>query len=170
MLQGVSKVAEAAKVTMGPKLVFFIPNSLILGRNVIIEKSRGDLKVTKDGAPVAKSIKLKDKAKNVGADLVKQVASATNTAAGDGNFFLLFLDFILVATISANGELEIGELIARAIEKVGKEGVITVADGNTLDNVLEVVEGMKLGRGYVSPYFIIDQKTQNCVSFRSLSF
>lgn len=76
--------------------VFFIPNSLIQGRNVIIERSRGDPKVTKDGVTVAKSIKFKDKAKNVGADLVKQVASATNTAAGDGNFFLLFLDFIFI--------------------------------------------------------------------------
>ncbi|KAJ0008040.1 hypothetical protein Pint_28949 [Pistacia integerrima] len=212
MLQGVSEVAEAVKVTMGPK-----------GRNVIIEKSGGDPKVTKDGVTVAKSIKFKDKAKNVGADLVKQVASATNTAAGDGVLIagdLLLISFagttcatvltqaILtegckfvaagvnvmdlrsginmavdavisdlkgkaqmistpeeitqVATISANGELEIGELIARAMEKVGKEGVITVADGNTLDNELEVVEGMKLGRGYISPYFITDQKTQKC--------
>lgn len=77
-------------------LVFSIPGSLIQGRNVIIEKSRGDPKVTKDGVTVAKSIKFKDKAKNIGADLVKQVASATNTAAGDGNIFLLFLDFIVV--------------------------------------------------------------------------
>ncbi|KAJ0075995.1 hypothetical protein Patl1_33515 [Pistacia atlantica] len=211
MLQGVSEVAEAVKVTMGPK-----------GRNVIIEKSGGDPKVTKDGVTVAKSIKFKDKAKNVGADFVKQVASATNTAAGDvliaGDLLLISfagttcatvltqailtegckfvaagvnvmdlrsginmaVDAVIsdlkgkaqmistpeeitqVATISANGEREIGELIARAMEKVGKEGVITVADGNTLDNELEVVEGMKLGRGYISPYFITDQKTQNC--------
>ncbi|XP_044478768.1 chaperonin CPN60-like 2, mitochondrial isoform X1 [Mangifera indica] len=198
MLQGVSEVAEAVKVTMGPK-----------GRNVIIEKSRGDPKVTKDGVTVAKSIKFKDRAKNIGADLVKQVASATNTAAGDGTTCATVLtqailtegcksvaagvnvmdlrsginmavdavisdlkekaqmistseEITQVATISANGEREIGELIARAMEKVGKDGVITVADGNTLDNELDVVEGMKLGRGYISPYFITDQKTQKC--------
>ncbi|KAJ7951626.1 chaperonin CPN60-like 2, mitochondrial [Quillaja saponaria] len=198
MLQGVSDVAEAVKVTMGPK-----------GRNVIIEKSPGYPRVTKDGVTVAKSIKFKEKAKNVGADLVKQVATATNTTAGDGTTCATVLtqailtegcksiaagvnvmdlrsginkavdavvtylksgavmistpeEITQVATISANGECEIGELIARAMEKVGKEGVITVADGNTLDNELEVVEGMKLARGYISPYFITDQKTQKC--------
>ncbi|XP_062154977.1 chaperonin CPN60-like 2, mitochondrial isoform X2 [Alnus glutinosa] len=198
MLQGVSEVADAVKVTMGPK-----------GRNVIIEKTHGDPQVTKDGVTVAKSISFKEKAKNVGADLVKQVASATNTAAGDGTTCATVLtqailtegcksiaagvnvmdlrrginmavDAVIsdlkskasmlstpeeikqVATISANGEHEIGDLIARAMEKVGKEGVITVADGNTLDNELEVVEGMKLARGYISPYFVTDQKTQKC--------
>ncbi|GMY34582.1 chaperonin CPN60-like 2, mitochondrial isoform X1 [Fagus crenata] len=198
MLQGVSEVADAVKVTMGPK-----------GRNVIIEISHKDPKVTKDGVTVAKSISFKEKAKNVGADLVKQVAVATNTAAGDGTTCATVLtqailtegcksvaagvnvmdlrsginmavDAIIsdlkskalmistseeikqVATISANGESEIGDLIARAMEKVGKEGVITVADGNTLDNELEVVEGMKLARGYISPYFVTDQKTQKC--------
>ncbi|XP_043720305.1 chaperonin CPN60-like 2, mitochondrial [Telopea speciosissima] len=198
ILQGVSELAEAVKVTMGPK-----------GRNVIIEKNRGDPVVTKDGVTVAKSIKFKNKAKNVGADLVKQVAKATNSAAGDGTTCATVLtqailsegcksvaaganvmdlrhginmavDAVLthlksravmistpeeitqVATISANGEREIGELIARAMEKVGKEGVITVADGNTLDNELEVVEGMKLARGYISPYFITDVKIQKC--------
>lgn len=198
MLQGVSEVAEAVKVTMGPK-----------GRNVIIEKTRGNPKITKDGVTVAKSIKFKEKAKNVGADLVKQVANATNKTAGDGTTCAtvltqailvegcksvaagvnvmdlrrginLAIDAVVsdlksravmistpegitqVATISANGEREIGELIARAMEKVGKEGVITVTDGKTLDNELEVVEGMKLSRGYISPYFITDQKTQKC--------
>ncbi|GLU22415.1 hypothetical protein SLE2022_384930 [Rubroshorea leprosula] len=198
MLQGVSEVAEAVKVTMGPR-----------GRNVIIEKSRGNPKVTKDGVTVAKSIKFKDKAKNVGADLVKQVATTTNKAAGDGTTCATVLtqailtegcksvaagvnvmdlrsginmavdavisdlknravmictpeEIMQVATISANGEREIGELLARAMEKVGKEGVITVTDGNTLENELEVVEGMKLARGYISPYFITDQKTQKC--------
>ncbi|KAJ4844998.1 hypothetical protein Tsubulata_038574 [Turnera subulata] len=222
LLQGVNDVAEAVKVTMGPK-----------GRNVIIETSRKDPKVTKDGVTVAKSISFNEKAKNVGADLVKQVASATNTAAGDGTtcatvltqailtegckavaagvnvmdlrtginmavdavisdlkkralmistpeeitqvlrtplisrdsliLILLYVgEFLQVATISANGEREIGELIARAMEKVGKQGVITVTDGNTLDNELEVVEGMKLARGYISPYFITDHKTQKC--------
>ncbi|CBI35954.3 unnamed protein product, partial [Vitis vinifera] len=200
MLQGVTELAEAVKVTMGPK-----------GRNVIIEKNRGDPKVTKDGVTVAKSIKFKEKAKNVGADLVKQVASATNTAAGDGTTCATVLTqaiftegcksvaagvnamdlrsginmavnaisttYLLltcthywpipysmkqVATISANGDREIGELLAKAMEKVGKQGVITVADGNTLDSELEVVEGMKLARGYISPYFVTDHKTQKC--------
>ncbi|GKV00860.1 hypothetical protein SLEP1_g13476 [Rubroshorea leprosula] len=198
MLQGVSEVAEAVKVTMGPR-----------GRNVIIEKSRGNPKVTKDGVTVAKSIKFEDKAKNVGADLVKQVATTTNKAAGDGTTCATVLtqailtegcksvaagvnvmdlrsginmavdavisdlknravmictpeEIMQVATISANGEREIGELLARAMEKVGKEGVITVTDGNTLENELEVVEGMKLARGYISPYFVTDQKTQKC--------
>ncbi|KAA0059429.1 hypothetical protein IC582_002721 [Cucumis melo] len=198
MLQGVSEVAEAVKVTMGPK-----------GRNVIIDSRLGSPKVTKDGVTVAKSIQFKDKAKNVGADLVKQVASATNTAAGDGTTCATVLtqailtegcksiaagvnvmdlrigikkavdaviselkstalmistpeEITQVATISANGEREIGELLARAMEKVGREGVITVSDGNTLEDELEVVEGMKLGRGFISPYFINDQKSQKC--------
>lgn len=198
MMLGVNQLAEAVKVTMGPK-----------GRNVIIEQSRGPPKVTKDGVTVAKSINFEEKAKNVGANLVKQVASATNSAAGDGttcatvltqaiftegcksvaagvnvmdlrNGISMAVDAVIadlksqalmistpeeitqVATISANGEREIGELIARAMEKVGKDGVITVADGNTLDNELEVVEGMKLGRGYISPYFVTDTKTQKC--------
>ncbi|CAA6660928.1 unnamed protein product [Spirodela intermedia] len=196
MLQGVNELAEAVKVTMGPK-----------GRNVIIERSHGDPKVTKDGVTVAKSVEFKDKAKNVGASLVKQVANATNTAAGDGTTCATVLtqailtegcksvaaginvmdlryginkavDAVVshlksralsiahqkksVATISANNEREIGELIARAMEKVGKEGVITVSDGKTLYNELEVVEGMKLSRGYISPYFVTDLKTQRC--------
>ncbi|KAK7294350.1 hypothetical protein RJT34_17239 [Clitoria ternatea] len=198
ILQGVTEVADAVKVTMGPK-----------GRNVIIEKSHGNPRVTKDGVTVAKSINFKDKAKNVGASLVKQVAKATNTAAGDGTTCATVLtqailtegcksiaagvnvmdlrnginkavdavitelkskavmistpeEITQVGTISANGERDIGELIARAMEKVGKQGVITVSDGNTLDNELEVVEGMKLSRGYISPYFITDQKTQKC--------
>ncbi|KAG8380099.1 hypothetical protein BUALT_Bualt07G0158400 [Buddleja alternifolia] len=197
MLAGVNELAEAVKVTMGPK-----------GRNVIIQQSR-DPKVTKDGVTVAKSINFSDKAKNVGADLVKQVANATNKVAGDGTTCATVLtqaifkegcksvaagvnvmdlrkginlavdavvadlksralmistpeEITQVATISANGEREIGELLARAMEKVGKEGVITVADGNTLDNELEVVEGMKLTRGYMSPYFATDGKTQKC--------
>ncbi|KAL2337955.1 hypothetical protein Fmac_012401 [Flemingia macrophylla] len=198
ILQGVTEVADAVKVTMGPK-----------GRNVVIERSRGNPRITKDGVTVAKSINFKDKSKNVGASLVKQVAKATNTAAGDGTTCATVLtqailtegcksvaagvnvmdlrnginkavdavitelksralmistpeEITQVGTISANGERDIGELIARAMEKVGKEGVITVADGNTLDNELEVVEGMKLTRGYISPYFITDQKTRKC--------
>ncbi|KAI3512533.1 hypothetical protein L1887_19849 [Cichorium endivia] len=198
MLLGVNQLADAVKVTMGPK-----------GRNVIIEQSHGSPKVTKDGVTVAKSINFDEKAKNVGANLVKQVASATNSAAGDGTTCATVLtqaiftegcksvaagvnvmdlrsginmavdavitdlksravmistpeEITQVATISANGEREIGELIARAMEKVGKEGVITVADGNTLYNELEVVEGMKLGRGYISPYFVTNTMTQKC--------
>ncbi|KAF5204785.1 60 kDa chaperonin [Thalictrum thalictroides] len=198
MLQGVTELANAVKVTMGPK-----------GCNVIIENSGGNPKVTKDGVTVAKSINFEDRAKNVGAELVKQVANATNKAAGDGTTCATVLtqailtegcksvaagvnvmdlrkginmaveaiishlksralmistpeEIAQVATISGNGEHEIGELIARAMEKVGKDGVITVSDGNTMDNELDIVEGMKLGRGYISPYFVTDQKTQKC--------
>ncbi|WJX20059.1 Chaperonin cpn60, mitochondrial [Trifolium repens] len=198
MLKGVEELAEAVKVTMGPK-----------GRNVVIEQSFGAPKVTKDGVTVAKSIEFKDKVKNIGASLVKQVANATNDVAGDGTTCATVLtraifaegcksvaagmnamdlrrginmavdsvvtnlksrarmistseEIAQVGTISANGDREIGELIAKAMEKVGKEGVITIADGKTLDNELEVVEGMKLDRGYISPYFITNQKNQKC--------
>ncbi|KAF6144349.1 hypothetical protein GIB67_024576 [Kingdonia uniflora] len=198
MLKGVEDLADAVKVTMGPK-----------GRNVIIEQSYGAPKVTKDGVTVAKSIEFQDRVKNMGASLVKQVANATNDNAGDGTTCATVLtraifaegcksvaagmnamdlrrgiamavdsvvttlksratmistseEIAQVGTISANGEREIGELIAKAMEKVGKEGVITIADGKTLYNELEVVEGMKLDRGYISPYFVTNQKTQKC--------
>lgn len=195
VLAGVEKLADAVQVTLGPK-----------GRNVVIEQPYGGPKITKDGVTVAKSIEFKDKFHNVGASLVKQVASATNDVAGDGTTTATVLtrailveglrsvaaglnpmdlrrginmavehvvnelksrakmistqeEIAQVGTISANGEIEIGQLIARAMEKVGKEGVITVQDGKTLENELEVVEGMKFDRGYISPYFVTDQKT-----------
>ncbi|XWS76147.1 hypothetical protein CRYUN_Cryun01aG0151500 [Craigia yunnanensis] len=198
MLKGVEELADAVKVTMGPK-----------GRNVVLEQSFGAPKVTKDGVTVAKSIEFKDRVKNIGASLVKQVANATNNVAGDGTTCATVLtraifvegcksvaagmnamdlrrgitmavdavvtnlksrarmistseEIAQVGTISANGEREIGELIAKAMEKVGKEGVITIADGKTLYNELEVVEGIKLDRGYISPYFITNQKNQKC--------
>ncbi|KAI5083448.1 hypothetical protein GOP47_0003191, partial [Adiantum capillus-veneris] len=199
MLQGVEQLADAVKVTMGPK-----------GRVVVIEQSFGAPKVTKDGVTVAKSIEFGDKIKNLGASLVKQVANATNDTAGDGTTCAIVLarsmysegckavaggmnamdlrkgidmavdsvvtylksrarmistseEIAQVGTISANGDEEIGSLIARAMEKVGKDGVITIADGKTLHNELEVVEGMKLqNRGYISPYFVTNAKNQKC--------
>ena len=195
VLAGVERLADAVQLTMGPK-----------GRNVVIEQPYGGPKITKDGVTVAKALEFSDKYQNVGASLVKQVASATNDVAGDGTTTATVLtrailveglrsvaaglnpmdlkrginaavDHVIsqlksrakmistpeeisqVGTISANGDVAIGELIARAMEKVGKEGVITVQDGKTLENELEVVEGMKFDRGYISPYFVTDQKT-----------
>jgi chaperonin GroEL len=195
VLAGVERLADAVQVTLGPK-----------GRNVVIEQPYGGPKITKDGVTVAKALEFSDKYQNVGASLVKQVASATNDVAGDGTTTATVLtrailveglrsvaaglnpmdlkrginaavDHVIdelksrakmistpeeisqVGTISANGDKEIGDLIARAMEKVGKEGVITVQDGKTLENELEIVEGMKFDRGYISPYFVTDQKT-----------
>lgn len=197
MLEGCNRLADAVAVTMGPK-----------GRNVVIEQSFGPPKVTKDGVTVAKSIELKNVPMvNVGAQLVKTVASKTNDVAGDGTTSATVLARAIfregckavaagmnpmdikrgmdqavkvvledlseqatmiespdairsVATIAANGDELIGNLITQAFEKVGKDGTITVSDGKTLEHELEVVEGMKFDRGYISPYFLTDAKAQ----------
>jgi chaperonin GroEL len=198
MLRGVDILADAVKVTLGPK-----------GRNVVFSRSYGSPRVTKDGVSVAKEIELEDKFENLGAQLVREVASKTNDVAGDGTTTATVLaqsivregskavaagmnpmdlkrgidlavakvveelrarsktvttteEIAQVGTISSNDEVSIGKMIAEAMEKVGKEGVITVEEAKSLDTELEVVEGMQFDRGYVSPYFVTNSEKMVC--------
>ena len=199
MLEGVDTLANAVKVTLGPK-----------GRNVVLEKSFGAPRITKDGVTVAKDIELKDKFQNMGAQMVREVASKANDVAGDGTTTATVLaqsiaqegaravaagmnpmdlkrgidmavevvvstlesqsktistsdEVAQVGTISANGEEEIGKMIAEAMERVGNEGVISVEEAKSLDTELDVVEGMQFDRGYLSPYFVTDAEKMRAI-------
>src|SRR6266446_2821088 len=138
LLKGVNIMAEAVKATLGPK-----------GRNVVIDKKFGSPTITKDGVTVAKEIELKDPYEDMGAQMLKEVASKTSDIAGDGTTTAT----VLAQAIFREG---IGNLIAEAMEKVGKDGVITVEESKSADTVLDVVEGMQFDRGYLSPYFVTD--------------
>jgi chaperonin GroEL len=194
----VNQLADAVKITLGPK-----------GRNVVLDKKYGSPTITKDGVTVAKEIELKDATENMGAQMVREVASKTSDVAGDGTTTATVLAQAIfregvktvaaganpmalkrgidkaveratreikkmskpvtgemiaqVGTISANGDHSIGELIAKAMDKVGKDGVITVEDSKTMETALEVVEGMQFDRGYLSPYFVTDAETMKAV-------
>jgi chaperonin GroEL len=198
ILRGVNQLADAVKITLGPK-----------GRNVVLDKKYGSPTITKDGVTVAKEIELKDATENMGAQMVREVASKTSDVAGDGTTTATVLAQAIfregvktvaaganpmalkrgidkaveratqeikkmskpvtgemiaqVGTISANGDHSIGELIAEAMDKVGKDGVITVEDSKTMETALEVVEGMQFDRGYLSPYFVTDAETMKAV-------
>lgn len=199
LLRGINTLADAVKVTLGPK-----------GRNVIIEKSFGSPTITKDGVTVAKEIELADKFENMGAQMVKEVASKTSDVAGDGTTTATILaqaiyaegskivaagnnpmaikrgidkaveavvdelkkiskptkdqkEIAQVGTISANNDATIGNIIAEAMEKVGKEGVITVEEAKSMETTLDVVEGMQFDRGYISPYFVTDPEKMEAV-------
>ena len=198
ILRGVNKLADAVKITLGPK-----------GRNVVIDKRFGSPTITKDGVTVAKEIELENPLENMGAQMVREVASKTSDIAGDGTTTATVLaqsiyregikmvtaghnpmeikrgidiavkkavesinaikktvdakEIAHVGTISANGDLEIGKIIAEAMDKVGKDGVITVEEAKGLETTLEVVEGMQFDRGYLSPYFVTDAERMECV-------